>query len=578
MVRLSATTVSALIGVSLTAITGAAEAKPWKGAEMITQQTFLYGAFEARILAAKGSGMITPFFLYKDGSEVAGAEWEELDFEIFGKDGRFQTQAMTPGTNGSQRTEHVIIHDLPTLAWEHYYTFRMEWTPTALSFYVDGRLIRRETDAVTYAKLMDPNHAEPMRLRASIWAGDFDWSGAFDASAAPAAMFVNWIQTYSYTPGKGTGGSDFTPLWRDDLSSADGSRWYWANWTFDAAINDYIPQNSTTRNGYLVQVLTADTATGQFPTPPVDDGSVAQPPPPVISNPVALPARIEAEDYHRFVDTSGGNYGDAVCSNTDVDAQLTSDPTGGRCNVGWTAPGEWLEYDVSTASAAAYNLSLRVASDSIGPAMHVEIDGANVSGQLSVPSNGWQSFADLLTGPFMLSAGNHIVRLVFDTGNVNINYLVFNPPDAGTSLPATIQAESPNRFYDTSAANDGDAVCGKGALDVQVTDDAGGGGCAVAYVAPGEWLEYNVTSPQARTYDLTVRISSGMSGQTLHVEIDGHTIAGGSVVSPANGWQSFSDALIANVALAAGPHTVRLVFDTGYINADYLTFAAHSGG
>jgi sarcosine oxidase gamma subunit len=391
-------------------------------------------------------------------------------------------------------------------------------------------------------------------------------------------MFVNWIQTYSYTPGKGTGGSDFTPLWRDDLSSADGSRWYWANWTFDAAINDYIPQNSTTRNGYLVQVLTADTATGQFPTPPVDDGSVAQPPPPVISNPVALPARIEAEDYHRFVDTSGGNYGDAVCSNTDVDAQLTSDPTGGRCNVGWTAPGEWLEYDVSTASAAAYNLSLRVASDSIGPAMHVEIDGANVSGQLSVPSNGWQSFADLLTGPFMLSAGNHIVRLVFDTGNVNINYLVFNPPDAGTSLPATIQAESPNRFYDTSAANDGDAVCGKGALDVQVTDDAGGGGCAVAYVAPGEWLEYNVTSPQARTYDLTVRISSGMSGQTLHVEIDGHTIAGGSVVSPANGWQSFSDALIANVALAAGPHTVRLVFDTGYINADYLTFAAHSGG
>ncbi len=428
MARLSATTSSLLIAVSLTAFAVAAEAKPWKGAEMITQQTFLYGAFEARILAAKGSGMITPFFLYKDGSEVPGAEWEELDFEIFGKDGRFQTQAMTPGTNGSQRTEHVVIHDLPTLAWEHYcYTFRMEWTPTALSFYVDGRLIRRETDAVTYAKLMDPNHAEAMRLRASIWAGDSDWAGAFDASAAPATMFVNWIQTYSYTPGKGPGGSDFTPLWRDDLNSADGSRWYWANWTFDAAVNDYIQQNSTTRNGYLVQVLTADTATG-CNSPDATGGrrgASRKRRRQVIHDPVALPARIEAEDYHRFFDTSGGNFGDATCSNTDVDAQLTSDPNGGRCNVGWTAPGEWLEYDVSTASTAAYDLSLRVASDSIGPAMHVELDGTDVTGQQPVPSTGWQSFADLMTGPFTLSPGNHVVRLVFDTGNVNVNYLVF---------------------------------------------------------------------------------------------------------------------------------------------------------
>jgi len=204
-------------------------------------------------------------------------------------------------------------------------------------------------------KLVAPSftarRTEAMRLRVSIWAGDFDWSGAFDATAVPAAMFVNWIQTYSYTPGGGPGGTDFTPLWRDELNATDSSRWYWANWTFDAAVNDYVQQNSTTRNGYLVQVLTADTATGQFPAPPVDDGSIAQPPP-VDTTPVAIPARIEAEDYTRFIDTSSGNFGDAVCSHTDVDAQLTSDPTGGHCNIGWTAPGEWLEYNVTTASAA----------------------------------------------------------------------------------------------------------------------------------------------------------------------------------------------------------------------------------
>ena len=265
--------------MSIALVPALAHGKPYKGAEMITQQTFRYGAFEARIRAARGSGMITPFFLYKDNSEVPGGTWEELDFEIFGKDGRFQTQAMTPGKNGAQRTEHVVVHDLPTLAWDHYYTFRMEWTPAYLAFYVDGREVRRETDAVEYAKLLDPNQTEPMRLRASIWAGDYSWSGNLDTAAVPAAMFVNWIQTYAYTPGTGPDGGDFTPLWRDDCDSADGSRWYWANWTFDVAVNDYIQQNSTTRDGYLVQVLTTDTATAQFPAPPVDDGSIAQPPP-----------------------------------------------------------------------------------------------------------------------------------------------------------------------------------------------------------------------------------------------------------------------------------------------------------
>ena len=214
---------AAVLAVGLVA--AAAEAKPWKGAEMITQQTFRYGAFEARIRAAKGSGMITPFFLFKDNSEVPGGTWEELDFEIFGKDGKFQTQAMTPGKNGTTRTEHVWLHDLPTLAWDHYYTYRMEWTPTHLSFYVDGRLVRRETDTVEFAKLMDPAQTEAMRLRVSLWAGDYEWSGVLDQTSIPAAMFVNWIQVYSYTPGSGPGGGDFTLLWRDDLDSTSSSRW-----------------------------------------------------------------------------------------------------------------------------------------------------------------------------------------------------------------------------------------------------------------------------------------------------------------------------------------------------------------
>ena len=561
------------------------QAKPWKGAEMITQQTFRYGAFEARILAARGSGMITPFFLYKDGSEVAGAQWEELDFEIFGKDGTFQTQVMTPGKNGTQRTEHVTLHNLPTLAWEHYYTYRMEWTPTQLSFYVDGRLIRRETDVVEFGKLLDPNQTEAMRLRVSIWAGDFGWSGAFDQTAVPGAMFVNWIQAYSYTPGAGPNGGDFTLLWRDDLNATDGSRWYWANWTFDVAVNDYIAQNSASRNGYLVQVLTADTATGQFPTPPVDDGSIAQPapppdaPPPPATGPFALPARIEAEAFARFFDTTGGNYGDAVCGTTDVDVQLTSDPADPNCNVGWTDPGEWLEYDLTVASAATYDLTLRVASVSSGQTMHVEIDGVNVSGARASPGAGFQSFADVVVPSVRLSSGAHVLRLVFDNGQININYVEFKTaaaPAAAVPIPATIQAEAFHRFFDTTPGNFGDAACGTTAVDVQTTSDTGGG-CNVGWTDAGEWLEYDVSVASAGSFDLTLRVASAIAGQTLHAEIDGQTVGSGPLTVAANGWQAFQSLVIPSITLSAGNHIVRLVFDTGSVNVNYLAFAAHGG-
>ena len=252
-----------------------AHAKPWKGAELITQQTFLYGAFEARIRAASGSGLITPFFLWKNNSELPGEEWQEQDFEIFGRDGGYQTQLMTPGEDGEQRTEHHIYHRLPEPAWERYYTYRMEWTPEYLAFYVDGELVRMETDADEFGKLMSTARAEPAQLRVSLWAGDTAWSGFFDEDAVPAAAFVNWVQTYSYTPGGGPGGADFTPLWRDDFdavgpSAPDSNRWWAANWTFDYAVNDYVGQNARVKDGILVITFTDEAGAGTLPAAPPD--------------------------------------------------------------------------------------------------------------------------------------------------------------------------------------------------------------------------------------------------------------------------------------------------------------------
>src|SRR4051794_7192997 len=58
---------------------------------------------------------------------------------------------------------------------------------------------------------------------------------------------------------------------------------------------------------------------------------------------VALPARIEAENYERFFETTPATNAGGQCDRADgVDKGLAQDPNGGNCNIGWTAAGEWL--------------------------------------------------------------------------------------------------------------------------------------------------------------------------------------------------------------------------------------------
>jgi len=137
---------------------------------------------------------------------------------------------------------------------------------------------------------------------------------------------------------------------------------------------------------------------------------------------IALPARIEAEKPVRFSDTTPGNQGSASCGTTDVDAQATTD-VGGGCNVGWTVAGEWLEWDVSVATAGNFDLVARLASSTTGKTVHLELDGTRVGGTLSAPSAGFQSFSDVTAPGISIGAGQHKLRLVMDTGSTNVNYV-----------------------------------------------------------------------------------------------------------------------------------------------------------
>jgi len=551
-----------------------AVAKPWKGAEVISKQTFKYGAFEARIMAAKGSGMITPFFLWKDGSELAGAQWQEQDFETFGYDGTFQTQVMTPG---APRVEHVVRHSMEVPVYDRYNTYRMEWTPTAVSFFVNGYLVRTETDPTEFAKLLDPARAEPAQLRVGVWAGDFAWSGPFDPLSVPAATYVNWVKVYSYTPGVGPDGSDFTLKWADDFDTWNTNNWWTANWTFEFAVNDYVSQNAGVRNGYLIAALTDEAHSGTFQTPPVDDGLLPVPVGGVLPTPpLLLPSRIEAETPHRFFDDSPQQNGDVACSSTALDAEPTTD-VGGGCNVGWTNDGEWLEWDVVSVgpNPVVYDLVARAASGEAGASFRILVDGVDATGTLVPAALGWQEFQNLTTSGIVLNPGRHVVRVRFNGPFVNLNWIELAKvreilPVTGIQLPGVLQAEDFASANDLSSGNNGGA-CRLGDVDLETTGDVQGGGCNVGWTQAGEWIEYDLANPADGMYDLSFRIASANTGRSLKALIDGIVVAE-RVVAPSAGFQAYADVLVPNVPITAGAHKFRIVWNEDNVNVNWVKF------
>lgn len=504
---------AALLVASVGLLVGTLHAKPWKSAELITRETYKYGAFEARIKAAEGSGMISTFFLWKDGSEWAGAEWQEQDFEIWGMNGKVQTQAMTPGDAalGTNRTEHSAVHELPTKAWERYYTYRMEWTPTYLAYYIDGQLVRKETDTAVYSKLLNPQRAEPMQLRTGLWAGDFGWSGPFDSTKAPQDAYVNWLSVYDYTPGNGPGGSDFSLRWKDDFNALDWGRWWAANWTFEYSVSDYAGGNLKTKDGSLVAMFRHWTQEGSLPASvPADDG-LELPLGPVV--PVTpLPGIVPASSFSDALDLTAFNEGSSTCGTGTVDLEPAVDPEGG-CNVGYTYVGEWLEYQVSSPVAASYEITARLANQWTGSGVRVLVDGNLVGTAQSDNTLGWQAWENCPAGTVTLSAGKHTVRVEIDRQYTNFLSLHFDQVGAAPAQVTGLSAVAVGNGFDLAWAGTGSGTT------YTVTRTVGGVPSVAAVTTDTWWSESGATSGVPYTYTVTASNSVGSGTPSAPVTV-----------------------------------------------------------
>ncbi len=230
-----------------------------QSAELYRTQAYFYGRFEARIRFAPGEGVVSSFFLWKDGSSST-TSWNELDYEKINSACRLQTNIWT-GT-GTQSAEI----DTPSFnICNDYHTYGFEWTPDYIAWFIDGNQIRKVTgSSVTF---YTQNATQGMSMHFNTWAGNSTFGGTLDPSILPVHEYISWAQYSSYTNGA------FQLQWREEFAgSTIPSNWAAGNWASPFNLSTDNPADVTFADGIAVLSMTADNATGFSGTPPADSG------------------------------------------------------------------------------------------------------------------------------------------------------------------------------------------------------------------------------------------------------------------------------------------------------------------
>ena len=231
-------------------------------AELYGTEAHFYGRFEARIRHAPGDGVVSSFFLWKEGSSDANAYWNELDFEKVGANCEMHTNAYY----GKPGVQHTQTNAMPADICADYHTYAFEWTPTYISWSVDGKEVRRDTGATATA--FAQNATGGMTIHFNLWPGNASFGGDISKTTLPVHEYISWVQYSSYDT------DTFKVQSRQEFDgSSIPSGWAVGNWSSAFNLSTHNAQNVTFGNGIATMSLTNDNATGNPGTPPVDNAA-----------------------------------------------------------------------------------------------------------------------------------------------------------------------------------------------------------------------------------------------------------------------------------------------------------------
>ncbi|HEX5166352.1 MAG TPA: carbohydrate-binding protein, partial [Thermomicrobiales bacterium] len=140
------------------------------------------------------------------------------------------------------------------------------------------------------------------------------------------------------------------------------------------------------------------------------------------------------------------------------------------------------------------------------------------------------------------------------------------------ALPGTFQLEDYTSFYDTTRGNSGRTYRNDD-VDIQRCYDlALRAYCYnVGWIAPGEWLGFNVTVAKSGTFTFSTRVASIARTGAFHIEVDGVNVTGKQAVPFTRSTMLWTDVVSQPVAIAAGEHNVQIVAEGSNFSLDSMT-------
>jgi beta-glucanase (GH16 family) len=155
--------------------------RPYRSGAFASAPAFSHGRFEAEIRAARGSGLVTGFFLHR------AAPRQEIDIELTGNDphSMLVNVYFNPGDDGAAlgfgyRGSPCRI-ELGFDATSEFHHYAIDWRPSRISWAVDGKTVH---ERLSWEPTPIPHL--PMRLHANLWAPrSEELSGRIDEGALP---------------------------------------------------------------------------------------------------------------------------------------------------------------------------------------------------------------------------------------------------------------------------------------------------------------------------------------------------------------------------------------------------------
>lgn len=396
--------------------------KNYTSARLITDKkaSWLYGKFEVRAKIPVSLGSWPAIWMMP--SDAAYGGWPssgEIDImEHVGWDvGNIHTTLHFQDRNGINKQHPTSRKAIENVNTEfHLYSFL--WFPDRMEWYIDNQWAFTYSNPNTGWKSWPYN--KPFYLILNVAVGGV-WGGqeGIDEKSFPQNMEIDYVRVYDMHLGADT----IAPAAPTNVSAMASATS--ANLSWDASIDNFgVKAYNIYSNGKLENSITSLNALvrGLTPETTYSYGIEARDYAGNLSSKsfysfttnkflgVTIPAKIEAESFNAM---------------TGIEVENCTDLGLGK-NTGWIDPADWMEYYVTVTENNMFSVDMRVATmNPLGVAQIID-ENDIVLATVKIPSTGgWQNWQTISSSKFLLTKGNHSLRIKCIEAGFNLNWLTF---------------------------------------------------------------------------------------------------------------------------------------------------------